>query len=109
MCAMKKSDFKMQLRKEAKRVIGGAKFAGTGHGAYREQVEAGRKHYLQKSNEGGDWTAQRVKGEITYLLNNYLVANVSPVQSSAASPIVPMPGMGMPGSKPDISDMTTLH
>lgn len=55
-----------------------------------------------------DWRElKRLRGRVREL--EMVVANVSPVQSSAASPIVPMPGMGMPGSKPDISDMTTLH
>jgi hypothetical protein len=72
MCAMKKSEYKMQLRKEAKRVVSGARYAGTGHGAYRQDVEAGRKQLLLKSAEGGDRGAQRVKGELLYLMNNYL-------------------------------------
>ncbi len=74
MCALKKSEYKSQIRQEAKRTVGGAKFAGTGHGAYREAVEKGRKNLLLKSAEGGDNNAQRVKNELTYLLNNYVPA-----------------------------------
>ncbi len=50
---------------------------------------------------------KRLRGRVKELEG--MVANVSPVQSSAGSPNVPMPRMGIPGSKPDISDMTTLH
>ena len=50
---------------------------------------------------------KRLRGRVKKLEG--MVANVSPVQSSAGSPNVPMPGMDIPGSKPDISDMTTLH
>lgn len=50
---------------------------------------------------------KRLRGRVKELEG--MVVNVSPVQSSAGSPNVPMPGMGIPGSKPDISDMTTLH
>lgn len=68
---MKKSEFKKQIREEAKRKIRGAQFGVTGHAAYRDKVEAGRAQLLLKSNEGGDPKALRIKNELTYLLNNY--------------------------------------
>ncbi len=50
---------------------------------------------------------KRLRGKVKELEGK--VANISPFQSSAGSPNVSMAGMGIPGSKPDISDMTTLH
>jgi hypothetical protein len=41
---------------------------------YRDKVESGRQEFLQVSNEGGDPKAKKFKGELTYLLNNYLPA-----------------------------------
>ena len=69
---VKKSDFKNQIRNEAKRIVPGARYGTVGHKAYREAVEKGRSSLLLKSNEGGDSPAKRIKQEIIYLLNNYL-------------------------------------
>jgi len=69
---VKKSDFKQQLRNESKRVVPGNKYSQTGHRQYCQDVERGRKQLLVSSNEGGDSAAKRIKGELTYLLNNYL-------------------------------------
>ena len=68
---MKKSDFKKQIREEAKRKIRGSQFGVTGSQAYREKVEEGRTRLMRKSNEGGDSNAQKIKNELAYLLNNY--------------------------------------
>jgi len=50
---------------------------------------------------------KRLRGRVKELEGK--VANISAVQSSAGSPNVSMPGMGIPVSKSDISYMTTLH
>jgi len=67
---VKKSEYKKQIREEAKRKIKGPQYGVTGHAAYRDKVEAGRTQLLLKSNEGGDPKALRIKNELTYLLNN---------------------------------------
>jgi len=69
--AMKKSERKLQMREEAKRKIKGATGGVTGSREYRERVEQGRRHLLQKASEGGDTRGQKAKGELNYLLNNY--------------------------------------
>ena len=68
---MKKSEYKKQIREEAKRKIRGSQFGVTGSKEYREKVEQGRTQLMRKSNEGGDSNAQKIKNELTYLLNNY--------------------------------------
>ncbi len=68
---MKKSEYKKQIREEAKRKIKGPRYGVTGHKDYRDQVEAGRKQLLVKSNEAGDSNAKKFKSELMYLLNNY--------------------------------------
>ena len=71
MCAMKKSDFKMRIREEAKRKVRGSTGTVQDHQDYRDRIEAGRRELLAKSAQGGDGKAMRVKGELMYLLNNY--------------------------------------
>ena len=68
---MNKSDFKKRIREEAKRKIRGNQSGVKGLKQYQDQVEAGRKQLLTKCNEGGDSNAQKIKSELTYLLNNY--------------------------------------
>jgi hypothetical protein len=72
--AMKRSEFKKQIRSEAKRVVQGSRFSQTPKGIkdYGEAVEQGRRQLLIKSNEGGDSAGKRIKAELLYLLNNYL-------------------------------------
>ena len=72
--AMKKSERKLQMREEARRKIKGAAGGVTGSRAYRAKVEQGRKLLMQKGAEGGDNMTQRVKGELHYLINNYVPA-----------------------------------
>lgn len=71
MGAMKKSEFKTQIRREAKKKVKGYSGGALDHAAYRDRVEAGRKELLIKSAQGGDNKAQRIKNELFYLLNNY--------------------------------------
>lgn len=71
MCAMKKSDFKMRIREEAKRKVKGAQATTQDHQAYRDRIEAGRRELLTKSSQGGDPKAMRIRNELMYLLNNY--------------------------------------
>lgn len=71
MCAMKKSDFKLRMREEAKRKVSGSTGTVKDHQAYRDRIEAGRRELLTKSAQGGDPKAMRVKAELTYLINNY--------------------------------------
>ncbi len=73
--ALKKSERKLQMREEARRKIRGPSGGVTGSKAYREKVEKERRRLLQKSSEGGDTGTQKVKGELHYLINNYLPAN----------------------------------
>ncbi len=68
---MKKSDFKKQIREEAKRKIKGSQLGVTRSNSYREKVEQGRTQLMRKSSEGGDTNAQKIKNELNYLLNNY--------------------------------------
>ena len=70
--AIKKSDYKQQIRAESKRVVQGGKFDRTGHRTYCEDVEKGRKQLLVASNAGGDSKAKQIRSELNYLLNNYL-------------------------------------
>ncbi len=70
-----KAERKARMREEAKKKIYGAGGGVTGSRQYRERVEQGRKRLLQKSSEGGDKLAQRVKGELNYLINNYVPAH----------------------------------
>jgi hypothetical protein len=69
---MKKSDFKQQIRSQAKRVVGGSNATASGHKNYCDAVERGRKQLLVASNEGGDSPGKKFRSEIMYLLNNYL-------------------------------------
>lgn len=68
---MKKSEFKNQIREEAKRKVRGPQGGVTGARAYRDRVEQGRTQLMRKSSEGGDMNAKKIKNELTYLLNNY--------------------------------------
>ncbi|GMW00515.1 MAG: hypothetical protein AMXMBFR84_16520 [Candidatus Hydrogenedentota bacterium] len=78
--AFKKSDFKMRIREEAHRKVkpqGGAK----GQAGFRDAVERGRRELLLKGDEGGDSKAQRIKGELLYLINNYVPANDARIET----------------------------
>jgi len=68
---MKKSEFKMRIREEAKRKIASGSGTAKEQTAYKDRVEAGRKELLMKSAQGGDPKAMRIKNELMYLLNNY--------------------------------------
>lgn len=68
---MKKSEFKKQIREEAKRKIRGNQHGVKGLKQYQDAVEQGRRQLLVKCNEGGDSNAQKIKSELMYLLNNY--------------------------------------
>jgi hypothetical protein len=78
---MKKSERKLQMRQEAKRKIHGPSGGVTGSKEYREAVEKGRQTFLSKSAEGGDSRAQRIKGELNYLINNYLPAHDNRIEA----------------------------
>ena len=71
MRAMSKSDRKLAMREQAKRKVRPKSSAGAST-AYRQEVESGRREFGRVSSEGGDSNVQKVKGELTYLLNNYL-------------------------------------
>lgn len=71
MCAMKKSEFKMRIRDEAKRKVKGYSGGIKDYAAHGDRIEAGRRELLIKSAQGGDTNAQRIRAELTYLLNNY--------------------------------------
>ena len=71
--AMKKSDYKSRQRAEAQRIV--VRKSNMGTNEHLQAVEQGRRHLLQKSSEGGDTMAQKVKSEILYLLNNYTPTN----------------------------------
>ena len=71
MCAMKKSDFKMRIRDEAKRKVRGSMGTVQDHQAFRDKIEQGRRELVTKSAQGGDPKAMRVKNELMYLINNY--------------------------------------
>ena len=73
--AMKKSERKMMIREEAKRKIHGGNSGVTGSREYRERIERGRQQLLRKSSEGGDAKGKRIKGELLYLINNYVPSN----------------------------------
>jgi hypothetical protein len=71
MKALKKSDLKLSIRDEAKRKVRPSCNPGADR-SYRESIERGRNMLNQIGNEGGDSTAKKIKGELLYLLNNYL-------------------------------------
>ncbi|MCC6796310.1 MAG: hypothetical protein IT366_14405 [Candidatus Hydrogenedentes bacterium] len=71
MGAMKKSDFKMRIREEARRKVRGSNATTQDHQAFRDRIEAGRRELMTKSAQGGDGKAMRVKNELMYLINNY--------------------------------------
>jgi hypothetical protein len=68
---MKKSEFKKQIREEAKRKVRGPQGGVAAERAYRDRIEQGRTQLMRKSAEGGDTNAKKIKNELTYLLNNY--------------------------------------
>jgi len=68
---MKKSEFKKQIREEAKRKVRDPQGGVTSERAYRDRVAQGRTQLMRKSAEGGDTNAKKIKNELTYLLNNY--------------------------------------
>jgi hypothetical protein len=72
MAKISRAERKLAMREEAKRQVGGSKYARSNQKNYGEDVEKGRKELLVKSAEGGDSKAKKVKGELSYLLNNYL-------------------------------------
>lgn len=68
----KKSDFKTAIREQAARKVKGSKHNPSTQKEYRETVEKGRKDLLASSSEGGDPRGKKIRGELEYLLNNYL-------------------------------------
>ena len=73
MRAKSKAEFKAAIRDEAKRKVGGSlKMDVESRVGYRNTVERGLKELRQISSEGGDPKGKRIRGELTYLLNNYL-------------------------------------
>lgn len=74
--AMKKSDYKLRMREEARQKLKGPLGGVTGSKEYRERVERGRKHMLAKGAIGaGGATHARIAGELEYLINNYTPSN----------------------------------
>lgn len=74
--AMKRSDYKLRMREEARQKIRGAQGGVTGSKEYRERVERGRKHMMAKAPVGaGGATNARIAGELQYLINNYTPSN----------------------------------
>ncbi len=71
MKARSKSEWKMSIREEAKRVVRGSHCDVHTRGNYSKQVETGLNELRVKMSEGGDGKAKRIKSELTYLLNNY--------------------------------------
>ncbi|HNR32805.1 MAG TPA: hypothetical protein PKI11_18080 [Candidatus Hydrogenedentes bacterium] len=67
----KRSDYKMKIREEARQKIRGPGALG-GQKAYRQAVAHGHSVLLQKASEGGDSKIKRLRGEILFLLNNYV-------------------------------------
>ena len=72
MRAQKKSERKLAMRQEARRKVRPDTSKRDAGRAYRDEVEKGRQRFLLVSAEGGDPQVRRIKGELTYLLNNYL-------------------------------------
>ncbi len=72
MRALKKSDLKLTMREQAKRTVRPDAINVGANRGFRDKVEQGRQQFLQASNEGGDAMAKKYRGELTYLLNNYL-------------------------------------
>jgi len=74
MRAISKSERKLAIRQQAKRVVAG-KHDLTAQGDYRQKVAKGLKEVEVVSSEAGDSKAIRIRNELTYLINNYLPAN----------------------------------
>jgi len=72
MPGIKKSDVKMSVREQARQKIRPTMGNVGADRTYRERVETGRQHFLTASAEGGDPRGKKIKGELIYLLNNYL-------------------------------------
>lgn len=74
--AMKKSDYKLRMREEARQKLRGPQGGVTGSKEYRERIERGRKHMMAKGAIGaGGATHARIAGELEYLINNYTPSN----------------------------------
>lgn len=69
---MKKSDFKQQIRNEARRPGGVTRFNASTQKSAADAIEQGRRQLLRSCNEGGDSAAKQYKSELMYLLNNYM-------------------------------------
>ena len=72
MRAMKKSERKLAMREQAKRRVRVNPAKRSAIRAYRDDVEKGRRELLRVSAEGGDSQAKKARGELMYLINNYL-------------------------------------
>lgn len=72
MPGIRKSDLKMSIREQARQKVRPVSGNIGADRVYREKVEAGRQHFLEMSAEGGDPLGKKIKGELMYLLNNYL-------------------------------------
>ncbi|MBI4558159.1 MAG: hypothetical protein HY706_11305 [Candidatus Hydrogenedentes bacterium] len=69
---MTRSEHKVSIRDQAKSKVRPQGYDPHSQKDFREKVEAGYQQLLTSAAEGGDPKTKRIRGELIYLLNNYL-------------------------------------
>jgi hypothetical protein len=71
MRAKKRSEYKLEIREQARRKVRGSKFTAKTQKQYGDKVESGLGALRTTMAEDGDGKAKRAKNELLYLINNY--------------------------------------